>query len=325
MGKNWQVKELSNLTGVSVRMLHHYDKLGLLKPSIRKPNGYRIYTENDLVKLQLIIALRFLGFGLAEIRRLLQKDAPAVDHFKAQATLMRDKIHKMQQASSALEGLIFDFSKNKNVPWEKLVKSIEGYKMIDKMKDFKKNYSDSLGSKMLSPEKRTEMEEYLAKTSPEELAKNAALWGGLINVVAEAKINRDGNDYVTMKSVYADAYAGDFSKDYGNEQYNAVRDSLRRAKEMGCSVQSPEYMGDMPIFNLFAGRCLEWMKKVQDNLDEDPKSELAKKRVGYWTDTLDQMFGDDKKERAAFVEKITPIFGKEVMGWLGSALKAQGL
>ncbi|HAT9096872.1 TPA: MerR family DNA-binding transcriptional regulator, partial [Legionella pneumophila subsp. pneumophila] len=57
----WFVKDLSQLTSVSVQTLHHYDRIGLLKPSLRLANGYRVYSEKDLLKLQQIIALKFFG------------------------------------------------------------------------------------------------------------------------------------------------------------------------------------------------------------------------------------------------------------------------
>lgn len=47
----WYVKDLSKITGVSTQTLHHYDRIDLLKPSIRLANGYRVYSENDLLKL----------------------------------------------------------------------------------------------------------------------------------------------------------------------------------------------------------------------------------------------------------------------------------
>lgn len=58
----WYVKDLSKLTGVSVQTLHYYDRINLLNPSLRLQNGYRIYTEQDLLRLQKIIALKFFGF-----------------------------------------------------------------------------------------------------------------------------------------------------------------------------------------------------------------------------------------------------------------------
>lgn len=55
----WYGKDLSRLTHVTVQTLHHYDRFGLLKPSLRLSNGYRLYSEKDLLKLQQIIALKF--------------------------------------------------------------------------------------------------------------------------------------------------------------------------------------------------------------------------------------------------------------------------
>jgi len=61
--------------------LHHYDKIGLLKPSMRLSNGYRLYSETDLLKLQQIIALKFFGFELSQIKLLLAKqDNPQTDN-----------------------------------------------------------------------------------------------------------------------------------------------------------------------------------------------------------------------------------------------------
>ena len=64
------VKELSRLTKVTIRTLHYYDKIGLLKASDRLANGYRVYSEKDLRKLEKIIALKFFGFTLARIKQL---------------------------------------------------------------------------------------------------------------------------------------------------------------------------------------------------------------------------------------------------------------
>jgi len=58
-------------SGVSVRMLRHYDAIGLLRPARRNASGYRLYAPADLARLQAIVALRQLGFGLAEIGELL--------------------------------------------------------------------------------------------------------------------------------------------------------------------------------------------------------------------------------------------------------------
>ena len=75
------VHEVSELAGVSVRALHHYDEIGLLVPSERTKAGYRLYDEDDLVRLQQIMLFRALEFPLADIRRIL--DSPDFDQGKA--------------------------------------------------------------------------------------------------------------------------------------------------------------------------------------------------------------------------------------------------
>ena len=65
------VKQLSDLAGVTPRTLHHYDQIGLLKPSRTGENGYRYYGEESLLKLQQILFYRELGMPLGEIKRVM--------------------------------------------------------------------------------------------------------------------------------------------------------------------------------------------------------------------------------------------------------------
>jgi len=66
-----KVGELSKRTGISVRTLHHYDKIGLLCPSQRTEAGHRLYADGEIIRLQQIVSLRQLGFSLEEIRDCL--------------------------------------------------------------------------------------------------------------------------------------------------------------------------------------------------------------------------------------------------------------
>jgi DNA-binding transcriptional MerR regulator len=74
----YSVKELAQVSGVTVRTLHFYDELGLLKPAYYDGNGYRVYGEKQLLVLQQILFFRELGFELKEIQRLL--GASKFDH-----------------------------------------------------------------------------------------------------------------------------------------------------------------------------------------------------------------------------------------------------
>ena len=72
--QTYSVGEVARLAGVTVRALHHYDEIALLRPSMRTAAGYRRYTRGDLLRLQRIRLFRALDFGLDDVRALL--DAP---------------------------------------------------------------------------------------------------------------------------------------------------------------------------------------------------------------------------------------------------------
>ncbi len=75
--KLYKVREVARVSGVTVRTLHHYDGIGLLVPTGRTPAGYRLYSGEDLLRLQQILICRELGLPLEKIKRML--DDPAFD------------------------------------------------------------------------------------------------------------------------------------------------------------------------------------------------------------------------------------------------------
>jgi len=81
--KAYTERQLAKLAGVSVRALHHYDHIGLLTPSARTAAGYRLYQDDDLLRLQQILFFKELDVPLCEIRNIL--DDPAFDQIEALA------------------------------------------------------------------------------------------------------------------------------------------------------------------------------------------------------------------------------------------------
>lgn len=79
--ERYPVKKLAKIAGVSVRTLHHYDRIGLLKPSERTPAGYRLYGRDEMLRLQQILFYKELDFGLKAIRELL--DDPGFDRLQS--------------------------------------------------------------------------------------------------------------------------------------------------------------------------------------------------------------------------------------------------
>ena len=104
------------MAGVSVRTLHHYDKIGLLKPSVRQDNNYRLYSEDDLAKLQQIVALKFFGFKLNEIQIMLDKNSDVFKHLEMQAEALKQQAEALQRAHVLLNDVIKSCEKVKSIP-----------------------------------------------------------------------------------------------------------------------------------------------------------------------------------------------------------------
>ena len=94
------VKEVSELTGVSIRTLHYYDSIGLLRPTEITESGYRLYDDTALERLQQILLFRELQFPLKEIKEIL--DSPNFDKDKC----LEQQITLLQLKKEHLENLI---------------------------------------------------------------------------------------------------------------------------------------------------------------------------------------------------------------------------
>jgi DNA-binding transcriptional MerR regulator len=135
MKNQWLIKEFGKLTNISVRTLHHYDDIGLLKPSLRADNGYRLYSEKDLLKLERVTALKFFGFSLEQIKALVGNDEDIVGHLQAQQGLLTEQIQHLRHASDIINDLVAESHAHKPVDWSKLVNLIKVYRMINDLKN----------------------------------------------------------------------------------------------------------------------------------------------------------------------------------------------
>ena len=98
-----RVGAVARMAGVTVRTLHHYDEIGLLRPTGRSEAGYRRYTEVDLERLQRILFYRELEFGLDQIKEAMADgDADALDHLRRQHRLLQDRIERLRRLADAV-------------------------------------------------------------------------------------------------------------------------------------------------------------------------------------------------------------------------------
>ena len=101
--RTYLVKEVAALSGVTVRALHHYDEIGLLSPNARSAAGYRLYSDDDLLRLQQILIGRELGLSLEAIRRSL--DDPGFDRRAALVAQRAELAVRAERAESMVRAI----------------------------------------------------------------------------------------------------------------------------------------------------------------------------------------------------------------------------
>ncbi|MCF8609562.1 MerR family transcriptional regulator [Gordonia sp. HY285] len=99
----WTVGRLADRSGVTVRTLHHYDEIGLLRPTARSSAGYRLYTETDLVRLQQIVVYRRLELPLDEIADLLDGPDGTVEHLRRQRDVVAARRDELEVLVDAID------------------------------------------------------------------------------------------------------------------------------------------------------------------------------------------------------------------------------
>lgn len=158
------VTQIAKLTGVSVRTLHHYDAIGLLKPTRVTEAGYRLYDDEALERLYLILLFREIGFPLKEIRGIL--DAPDFDRnrvLEKQIELLEAKRLHLQNLIALTRGIqmlgvkylnfegfdvtkIDDYSVQAKALWGKT----DAYReFAEKSKNRTKQQDDALGEQVM--------------------------------------------------------------------------------------------------------------------------------------------------------------------------------
>ena len=103
----YHIKKIADMVGISVRMLHHYDKIGLLKPESLSSAGYRLYSNKDVERMQQILFFKELDFSLQDIKSIL--DSPDFDRkeaLKAHKKLLTEKKKRLEEIIKSVEKTI---------------------------------------------------------------------------------------------------------------------------------------------------------------------------------------------------------------------------
>lgn len=175
----WTVGEAAKLAKVSVRTLHHYDEVGLLAPSDRSESGYRLYTVDDLERLQQIMLFRELGFTLPEIRDIvLDPSFDRVSALEAQRNLLAEKVRRTEAAIEAIDLQLREMEEGVPMTKEDASKMFtdlfDGFDPADYEDEVKERWGDTDAYKQSAARtKRYRKEDWEAIKAEEEATTNA--------------------------------------------------------------------------------------------------------------------------------------------------------
>jgi MerR family transcriptional regulator, thiopeptide resistance regulator len=172
-----KAREFARLAGVTVRALHHYDRLGLLHPKQRSRSGYRLYERRDFGRLEQIVVLKFLGMPLKQIRSLLEKESKLALALKRQEAVLKEKRRQLDKAIAAIGSAQQAFDTSGGPDWKLFQYIIQEIEMQNSMDWSKKYYS---------PEARAKVEERKKLWSPELQERVSREWAELVTEVEGA-------------------------------------------------------------------------------------------------------------------------------------------
>jgi len=176
--RTYQPHEFAKRATVTIRALHHYDRMALLKPSGRTAAGYRLYTDRDLVRLEQIVALKFIGFPLSQIREVLNRtDVDVTAMLHQQRRIIAEKRDHLDRAIRAIERAEQALASGEQTDWEPFRKIIEVIQMQTRKDWMKKYYTEE------------QLNDLRERWSPEVQAKAERGWNELARDV-EAAIAR---------------------------------------------------------------------------------------------------------------------------------------
>jgi DNA-binding transcriptional MerR regulator len=236
--------EFAARMGVTVRTLHHYDRIGLLKPGRRSGAGYRLYGAAEAARLQQILTLKFIGFPLNRIRELLDRvtlNLPAT--LRMQRKLLETERARMARALDAITRCERSLTETGVLDWAAL-KSITEVMTMSENNNWLQYYDEDARAKLEAREWTPEMQADISKRWADlfrdiEAAQGCdpagetaqallARWGALVGefTQGDAGIERG------LKNFYADQenWGGRFQKPWSDE-VGAFIQAARAAKK----------------------------------------------------------------------------------------------
>ena len=176
--KYWRTREFAKLAGLTVRALHHYDRIGLLRPSRHDHNGFRLYTEADFARLEQIQTLKFIGFPLKQIKAILKEESIRLDEtLRLQRKVIEAQRYRLGLALEAIKRAEDAYSRDGATDFDAFDRINEVINMEQNTEWTKKYYSEAAQAKI---------EERKTLWSPELQERVTRDWAELVADIEKA-------------------------------------------------------------------------------------------------------------------------------------------
>ena len=292
-----------------MKALHHYDRLGLLKPR-RSEAGYRVYAPQDLERLEQIVALKFIGISLAEIKRLLERDALGMAQaLRLQRRVLEQKRRLLDQALKAIEEAESETS-GSGQAIRRIIKVIG----MQKNPDFlEKYYSEEAWAKWRSRKRGWLSEEMIGLLSHAEQALGEHPESEKAQALAmrwvALRIDEAGGDPgVLAGGMKAWAEWRNWSREAIGQVARFDLERISRFLHRAAAAYRKKYYTDEAWEKLTREtpeeaerKSLEWLDiylEAGNLLAEDPASERAQEFTARWMDLAYRSTGGDLELRA---------------------------
>ncbi len=312
----WYVKELSKLTAVSVQTLHHYDRISLLIPSIRLANGYRLYDEKDLLRLQQVIALKYFGFRLSKIKTLLNKKIDIMDHFSVQAQFLEEKAKTLFEASQILKNITSNSGNVKTIPWETIIQSIEVYRLTQRLEK-------TWAAKIFTAEELKEYAHFQQELSRYTESERKSITRGWKDIISQvnAHANHDPTSDIAME-------IGKRCVDWANALYGKKYVKMRHIIwEQGLKK------GQIDHEDALSPESFAWLNKAIDAYSKNRIYKILSQIkvlssdivVKQWEELLIELYGDEQALKDEYIKAMIKDdkISKIAKDWLKQISKKQ--
>ena len=246
------------------------------------------------MKLQQVIALKFFGFELSQIKTLLIEESEALAHFSSQAQVLEHKAAAMLEGAKTLRSIMNSVDNNQSIPWETIIQVIEVYRMTEHL-------AHSWVKEIFTPDELKQYAEFekemKANTSPEQKARFEENWNRLVEEV-NSHLKEDPNSLIGIHlgKKLMDWVSGVYGKKYAHLRTKKFEKGFGEGKgldEVGLTKETVVWM-DKAMDAYWRDRVYG----ILDKVGKVPSSAV----LTLWNEVLDDMYGDEGDRKNAVQE-----------------------